>query len=42
VDAYEAARLEDLPQIAIPDPEPELPRVGLPKTRAPARTARRS
>ena len=42
VDAYEAARLEDLPQIAIPEPEPELPRVGLPKSRAPARTTRSS
>jgi phosphate starvation-inducible PhoH-like protein len=39
VDAYDAARLEDLPRItqalAIPEPEPELPRVGLPKTRTP-------
>ena len=39
VDAYEAARLDDLPRIspalAIPEPEPELPRVGLPKTRTP-------
>ena len=35
VDAYDAARLEDLPRIAIPEAEPELPRVGLPKTRAP-------
>jgi phosphate starvation-inducible PhoH-like protein len=35
VDAYDAARLEDLPRIAIPEPEPELPRIGLPKTRAP-------
>ena len=26
---------EDLPRIAIPEAEPELPRVGLPKTRAP-------
>lgn len=37
VDAYEAARLEDLPQITIPDPEPELPRLDLPKTRTPRR-----
>ena len=36
-DAYDAARLSDLPTIAIPEPEPELPRVGLPKTRAPKR-----
>jgi phosphate starvation-inducible PhoH-like protein len=35
VDAYDAARLDDLPAIAIPEPEPELPRVGLPKVRAP-------
>jgi phosphate starvation-inducible PhoH-like protein len=35
VDAYDAARLEDLPRIAIPEAESELPRVGLPKTRAP-------
>ena len=39
VDAYDAARISDLPQInpglAIPEPEPELPRVGLPKTRTP-------
>ena len=34
VDAYDAARLEDLPRIAIPEAEPELPRVGLPKVRA--------
>ena len=42
VDADDAARLSDLPQInagmAILEPEPELPRVGLPKTRAPKRT----
>jgi phosphate starvation-inducible PhoH-like protein len=37
VDAYDAARLNDLPTLAIPEPEPELPRVGLPKTRAPKR-----
>ena len=35
VDAYDAARLADLPAIAIPEPEPELPRVGLPKVRSP-------
>ena len=33
VDAYDAARLSDLPPIAVPDAEPELPRIGLPKTR---------
>jgi len=40
VDAYDAARLDDLPTIAIaiPEPEPELPRVGLPKTRTPKRS----
>ena len=38
VDAYDAARLEDLPRIAIPEPEVELPRVGLPKTRSPKTT----
>jgi phosphate starvation-inducible PhoH-like protein len=35
VDAYDAARLEDLPAIAVPDPEPALPRIALPKTRSP-------
>jgi phosphate starvation-inducible PhoH-like protein len=39
VDAYDAARLDDLPPIsvaaAIPEPEPELPRVGLAKVRTP-------
>jgi phosphate starvation-inducible PhoH-like protein len=35
VDAYDAARLSDLPPIAVPLPEPELPRVDLPKTRSP-------
>ena len=35
VDAYDAARLEDLPRIAIPEAEPELARVGLPKNRTP-------
>ena len=37
VDAYDAARLNELPAIAlpIPEPEPELPRVGLPKVRVP-------
>ncbi len=39
VDAYEAARLDDLPRIAIPDTDAELPRVGLPKTRTPKRSA---
>jgi phosphate starvation-inducible PhoH-like protein len=39
VDAYEAARLSDLPPIAAPDPEPELPRDGLPKRRAARATA---
>ncbi len=37
VDAYDAARMEDLPPITVPEAEPELPRVGLPKTRAPKR-----
>ena len=39
VDAYDAARLDDLPPISaaaiIPEPEPELPRVGLAKVRSP-------
>ena len=35
VDAYDAARISDLPAIAIPEAEPELPRVNLPKTRTP-------
>ena len=35
VDAYDAARLEDLPTLAVPEPDPELPRVSLPKTRSP-------
>ena len=35
VDAYDAARLNDLPPIAVTEPEPELPRVGLPKIRTP-------
>jgi phosphate starvation-inducible PhoH-like protein len=39
VDAYEAARLSDLLPIAVPDPEPELPRAGLPKRRAVRATA---
>ena len=38
VDAYDAARLEDLPTIAVPLPEPEVPRVALPKTRSPKRS----
>jgi phosphate starvation-inducible PhoH-like protein len=34
VDAYEAARFEDIAiALAAPEPEPELPRVGLPKNR---------
>ena len=37
VDAYDAARLDELPAIGIPDEAPELPRVGLPKTRTPTR-----
>jgi phosphate starvation-inducible PhoH-like protein len=37
VDAYDAARLDELPAIGIPEEEPELPRVGLPKTRTPTR-----
>ena len=37
VDAYDAARLSELPSIAIPEEEPELPRVGLPKLRSPVR-----
>ena len=39
VDAYDAARLTELPAISIPDEEPELPRNGLPKTRSPVRRA---
>jgi phosphate starvation-inducible PhoH-like protein len=39
VDAYDAARLSELPAIAIPEDEVELPRVGLPKTRTPSRRA---
>jgi phosphate starvation-inducible PhoH-like protein len=39
VDAYDAARLSELPAIAIPEEEVELPRVGLPKTRTPSRRA---
>jgi phosphate starvation-inducible PhoH-like protein len=35
VDAYDAARLGDLPPIAAPEAEPELARIGLPKTRTP-------
>ena len=34
VDAYDAARLSDLPPIAAPEAVAELPRVGLPKTRS--------
>jgi phosphate starvation-inducible protein PhoH and related proteins len=36
VDAYEDARFEDTTAaLAVPEPEAELPRVGLPKTRTP-------
>jgi len=35
VDAYDAARLADLPPINIPEVDAELPRIGLPKTRTP-------
>ena len=35
VDAYDAARLSDLPTIALPEAVPELARIGLPKTRTP-------
>ncbi len=37
VDAYDAARMNELPSIGVPDEEVELPRVGLPKTRTPTR-----
>ena len=37
VDAYDAARLNELPSIAVPEEEPELPREGLPKLRTPSR-----
>lgn len=41
VDAYDTARLSDLPAISIPEPEPPIPRVGLPKLRTPGtRTAK--
>jgi len=41
VDAYDAARLSDLPAIAIPEPEPPVVRAGLPKLRTPGtRTAK--
>jgi len=39
VDAYDAARLDELPAIAIPEVDAELPRVGLPKTRTPGARA---
>jgi phosphate starvation-inducible PhoH-like protein len=45
VDAYDAARLSELPPIAladIPEPEPGLPRVGLPKVRATAARSAKS
>jgi phosphate starvation-inducible PhoH-like protein len=35
VDAYDAARQDELPQILIPETEDALPRTGLPKTRSP-------
>jgi phosphate starvation-inducible PhoH-like protein len=35
VDAYDAARLSDLPALAIPEPEAPEVRVGLPKLRTP-------
>ena len=35
VDAYDAARLADLPTILIPEVDAELPRISLPKTRTP-------
>jgi phosphate starvation-inducible PhoH-like protein len=35
VDAYDAARLSDLPSLGVPEAEPELPRIGLPKARTP-------
>jgi phosphate starvation-inducible PhoH-like protein len=34
VDAYDAARLSDIPTLAAPEPEPEVARVTLPKTRS--------
>ncbi len=37
VDAYDAARLTELPSITIAQDEPEPPRTGLPKTRTPSR-----
>ena len=39
VDAYDAARLDELPPISIPEADMELPRVGLPKTRTPGARA---
>jgi phosphate starvation-inducible PhoH-like protein len=36
VDAYDAARLEELPAISLAEDEPELPRAGLPKLRSAA------
>jgi len=42
VDAYDAARLSDLPPIAIPEPDEALPRIGLPKTRTPGSRATKS
>jgi phosphate starvation-inducible protein PhoH and related proteins len=41
VDAYDMARLSDLPAISILEPEPPIPRIGLPKLRTPGtRTAK--
>jgi phosphate starvation-inducible PhoH-like protein len=42
VDAYDAARLSDLPPIAITEPDEALPRIGLPKTRTPRARATKS
>lgn len=39
VDAYDAARLDELPAILVPEVEVDLPRVGLPKTRTPGARA---
>jgi phosphate starvation-inducible PhoH-like protein len=42
VDAYDAARLSDLPPIAITEPDEALPRIGLPKSRTPRARATKS